>query len=70
MGLLFAAPAIGGMLAAVFSGGLPRVRRQGLAVLCAGMLWGVSIAGFGLAAMLWLAVLLLAVAGAKDSAAA
>jgi MFS family permease len=66
VGLLFAAPAIGGVLGALFSGGLSRVRRQGLAVLCAATVWGVSIAGFGLAAMLWLAVLLLAVAGAAD----
>jgi MFS family permease len=66
VGLLYAAPAIGGLLIAAFSGPLGRFRRQGLAVLVAISVWGATIAGFGLTRLLWLAVVLLAVAGAAD----
>jgi MFS family permease len=66
VGLLYAAPAIGGLLGAIFSGGMSRVRRQGVAVLVAAAIWGATIAAFGLTSMLWLAVSLLAVAGAAD----
>jgi MFS family permease len=66
VGLLSAAPAFGAMIGAVFSGGLPRVRRQGLAVLVAITVWGLSIAAFGFTRVLWLGVLFLAVAGAAD----
>ncbi|WP_199923308.1 MFS transporter [Streptomyces sp. NRRL F-5123] len=65
-GLLYAAPAAGGVLAAAMSGGLPGVRRQGRALLAAGCCWGLAVAGFGLARSLWLAVPLLALAGAAD----
>lgn len=65
-GLLYAAPAAGGVLAATVSGGLPGVRRQGRALLAAGCCWALAVAGFGLARSLWLAVPLLAVAGAAD----
>jgi len=66
VGLLYAAPAIGGLLLGTFSGPLSHVRRQGLAVLLAVGVWGVAITGFGLTSWLWLAVILLAVAGAAD----
>ena len=66
VGLLSAAPAFGAMLGAAFSGGLSRVRRQGLAVLVAVAVWGLAIAGFGFSRVLWVGVLLLAVAGAAD----
>lgn len=66
VGLLSAAPAFGAMLGAAFSGRLTSVRRQGLAVLIAVTVWGLSIAAFGLVRILWIAVLLLAVAGAAD----
>jgi len=66
VGLLFAAVSVGGVLSAVFSGPVSRVGRQGLAVLLAVAVWGAAIAGFGLSPWLWLAVLLLAVAGAAD----
>jgi hypothetical protein len=66
VGLLSAAPAFGAMLAAGLSGGLSRVRRQGLAVLVAVTVWGLSIAAFGFARILWIGVLLLAIAGAAD----
>lgn len=66
VGLLYAAPAMGGLLAASLSGPLAGVRRQGLAVLVSIAVWGATIAGFGLTRLLWLAVILLAAAGAAD----
>lgn len=65
-GLLYAAPAIGALLGAVFSGPLQRVRRQGLAVLVAIVGWGLAIAAFGLSSSLWLALFFLALAGMAD----
>jgi MFS family permease len=65
-GLLSSSPAIGALVAATFSGWLGRVRRQGLAVLVAVTVWGLAIAAFGVAPVLWLGVLMLAVAGGAD----
>jgi Transmembrane secretion effector len=66
VGLLFAAPAIGGLLGAAFSGPLTHVSRQGMAVLVSIAIWGASIAGFTLSRSLVLGAVLLAVAGAAD----
>ena len=66
VGLLYAAPGIGALLAAVTSGWLRRVRRQGLTVIVSVMIWGLAIAAFGFTASLGLALLLLAIAGAAD----
>jgi MFS family permease len=66
VGLLYAAPGAGALLGALTSGWVGRVRRQGLAVVCAVLVWGLSIAGFGLAHWLPLALVLLAVAGWAD----
>jgi len=65
-GLLYAAPGIGGLVAAVLSGPLGGVRRQGAALLLAVGCWGVGILGLGLSPTLWAAVGCLAVAGAAD----
>jgi hypothetical protein len=67
VGLLAAAPAVGALLGALFSGWVGRVRRQGLAVLFAVAAWGLAIAAFGLVSWLWLGLLLLAAAGAADT---
>jgi MFS family permease len=66
VGLLYAAPGAGALLGAVTSGWVGRVRRQGFAVICAVIVWGLAIAGFGLVRVLPLALLLLAVAGLAD----
>ncbi|MEW2547427.1 MFS transporter [Streptomyces sp. NPDC047002] len=66
VGLLYSAVAIGSMLAALCSGWIGRVRRQGAVLACAVVAWAVAIALAGLAGSLWLAVLLLALAGAAD----
>jgi MFS family permease len=65
-GLLYAAPGIGALLGALLSGSFVRVRRQGLAVLVSVALWGLAIVGFGFATAIWVAVVMLAVAGAAD----
>ena len=66
LGLLYAAPAAGSLLATVTSGWTRRIRRHGAAVLWAAGLWGVAVVGLGLARPLWLALLFLAAAGAAD----
>ncbi|MGH3169122.1 MAG: MFS transporter, partial [Trebonia sp.] len=66
VGLLYAAPGAGALIGAVTTGWVGRVRRQGLAVICAVVVWGAAIAGFGVAHWLPLALVLLAVAGWAD----
>ena len=66
LGLLYAAPSAGSLVATVTSGWSARVRRHGMAVILAAGAWGVAIVGFGFANSLWLAVLTLALAGAAD----
>lgn len=48
LGLLYAAPGIGSLIAALSAGWVPAVRRRGLAVLLAVTAWGLAIAAFGL----------------------
>ncbi|HWS31687.1 MAG TPA: MFS transporter [Actinoplanes sp.] len=66
LGLLYAAPAVGSLLATVGSGWTARVHRHGLMVLVAAGLWGVGIIGVGLSDTLWLTLFCLAFAGAAD----
>jgi MFS family permease len=66
LGLLYAAIPLGMVVAGLFSGWLHRVRRHGVAVTLAIVVWGVAVAVFGLAGSLWLAVLALAIGGAAD----
>ena len=66
VGLLAAAPSLGAMLAALTSGWAGRVRHQGRVVLVSVAVWGGSIALFGFTRVLWLAMALLALAGAAD----
>jgi hypothetical protein len=66
VGPLYAAIAIGALIAGVSGGWIGRIRRQGVALTGAVVAWGVCIAVSGLAHELWLAVLLLAVAGGAD----
>ena len=49
LGLLFASMSAGAVLGGVFSGWIPRIRRQGLAVVICIALWGLAMVGFGLA---------------------
>lgn len=66
VGLLYAAPGAGALIAAVTSGWVGGVRRQGRAVITAVIVWGVAIAAFGMARTVLLAVVLLAIAGGAD----
>jgi MFS family permease len=73
--LLAAAMAVGAVVGGVFSGWLPRIRRQGLAVVVAIVVWGLAMVGFGVASgladgaartWLWIALAFLAIGGAAD----
>jgi MFS family permease len=67
LGLLYAAPAAGALLGALFTGWVRHVRHQGRAVLWAVAAWGAAIIGFGFStATFWLALVFLAVAGGAD----
>jgi MFS family permease len=63
---LYAAIAIGSVLAGLSSGWIGRIRRQGVALTAAVVGWGACVAVSGLAHQLWLVVVLLALAGAAD----
>jgi MFS family permease len=66
-GWLFSAIAVGALAGAATAGWVGRIRRQGLAVMWAVAVWGLAIAAFGLVGSnLWLALLLLALAGGAD----
>jgi len=66
LGLLYAAPAAGSLIATIGSGWTGRVHRHGLMVLIAAALWGVGIVGVGISHLLWLTLFCLAFAGAAD----
>jgi MFS family permease len=75
MALLAAGMSVGAVLGGVFSGWLPRVRRQGVAVIVAIVVWGLAMVGFGVAGglarghaggLLWMAFAFLALGGAAD----
>lgn len=75
MALLAAAMSFGAVAGGVFSGWFPRVRRQGLAVIAAILVWGAAMVGFGVAGglanghaglVLWIALAFLAIGGAAD----
>ena len=81
VGNLYAAAAVGGIVAMALSGRLGSVRRQGLAILVSIVGWGAGIAGLGVALLLaggplsqqqafWAAMAGMFVAGAADSVSA
>jgi MFS family permease len=66
LGLLYAAPSVGSLLATLTSGWAARVHRHGLAVVFAAAAWGVGITVLGFASSLWLALAALVFGGAAD----
>jgi MFS family permease len=66
LGLLYAAPGLGSLLATLGSGWTGRVHRHGLMVIIAAAGWGIGIIGVGLSNTLWLTLLCLTFAGAAD----
>ena len=67
LGMLYAAPAAGALVASLTSRWTPRVHRHGLAVMLAATAWGLAIIGFGFTTRLVPAVVLLALAGGADA---
>ena len=66
LGLFTASVAVGGILGSGLSGPVGRVTRQGRAMLIAGAIWGLSLAGFGTAHALVPTLVFLLVAGVAD----
>ena len=66
LGFLYAAPGVGALIGAVTTGWVANLRRQGWAVIVAVSVWGAAIVVFGLVDTLWVALVLLAVAGWAD----
>jgi MFS family permease len=66
VGLFYAAPSVGALVATLTSGWAKKVNRHGLFVAIAAALWGVAMIFFGLAQNLYLALFCLALAGGFD----
>jgi MFS family permease len=66
VGLFYAAPSVGALLATLTSGWAKRVHRHGLCVAIAAALWGVAMIFFGFAQNLYAALFFLALAGGFD----
>jgi MFS family permease len=66
VGYLYAAPAAGALVVSLLSGPLRHIRRQGLGVILTAALWGAAITAFAFAHELWLALILLGLAGLGD----
>jgi MFS family permease len=69
-GLLYSAVAIGATVTAMLSGWIKHARRLGVICIWAVTAWGAAITVAGLMGSIWLAALLLAVAGGADSVSA
>ncbi len=67
LGLLTSAVGVGGLVASLLSGPVSRAARPGRDMLVTVALWGAAITAFGFTRTLWLALVLLAVAGAADT---
>ena len=67
VGVLYAAPSAGALVASLLSGWIGHIRRQGVGIVVAATLWGVAITAFGFTTTLALAVVLLAAAGCADA---
>jgi MFS family permease len=68
LGLLYAAPSVGGVVAILTSGWLRHVRRLGRVYVLGELVWGAAIAVAGLSSVLWPVLILLAIAGGADAA--
>jgi MFS family permease len=66
LGLLYAAPSAGSLMATLTSRWTAHIHRHGLGVTLAAATWGIAIIGFGLSGTLWFALVCLVAAGAAD----
>lgn len=67
VGLLYAAPALGAVIIAVFSGWTAHFKYHGRAIAYAAIGWGIAIVAFGLVKELYLVLFFLSIAGACDA---
>ena len=69
LGILYATPAVGSLLASCYGGWTNIIKRQGVAIATAASLWGAAIIVFGLLLKVnfWVALCFLAVAGGADA---
>jgi MFS family permease len=67
VGLMYAAPSAGSLLATITSGWARHVHRHGRAIVYAAAAYGLAIVGFGLSGALWLALVCLAFSGGADA---
>lgn len=67
LGWLMGASGVGGLIVLFVSGWLSRIRREGMALILAGLAWGGCMTCVGLSRSLGLTVVLLATCGALDS---
>lgn len=66
LGLLYASPAVGSLIASATSGWTSRVHHHGRVVVIAAMVWGIAMAAIGvMPSVQWICVML-AIAGAAD----
>ena len=66
VGLLYAAPGAGALVGSIFTGWCSTVRHQGRAIVFCVLIWGVTIALFGVVPVLWIGLVLLGLAGGAD----
>lgn len=66
VGVLQAAPAIGSLIAFLFSGWVSKIHRQGVAIAIAVSLYGAAVGLFGTSRLLFVGILFLALSGAAD----
>jgi MFS family permease len=66
LGFLYAAPGAGALVGALTTGWVTHLRRQGWAIVIAVLAWGAAITVFGFSDVLWVSLLLLALAGWAD----
>jgi MFS family permease len=67
LGPLYAAPAVGALVASLTARWTPRVHRHGRAVMIAATVWGLAIVAFGFSPTLAPALFFLALAGGADA---
>ncbi|MBV9660590.1 MAG: MFS transporter [Acidimicrobiales bacterium] len=66
VGLLYAAPGAGAMAASLLSGWVKHITARGRALVMCMLFWGGAIALFGIIPVLWIGLILLAIAGGAD----
>ncbi len=70
VGLLYAAPGFGALIAAATSGWIGKIKKAGLATTIAVFIWGIGMAVFGLTSIIQIALVALFIAGAADAVSA